>query len=124
MDNIFCIINEPIAKVLKKQLFGIFNELNPKPLFNTFTRNATKFHCESGQGYKFIKEKILEIDKFNACSAASLAKAFKKYKKLDEKRQALMKIELEEIVNTKGISSDLYEIVSKTLAGTPAASRQ
>ena len=104
-----------------------FDGKNPNAimsLFNTFTRNATKFHCESGQGYKFIKEKILEIDKFNACSAASLAKAFKKYKKLDEKRQALMKIELEEIVNTKGISSDLYEIVSKTLAGTPAASRQ
>lgn len=47
--------------------------------------------------------------------AARLASPFTRYQKYDHERQGLMKARLLRIVNTPGLSENVYEIVSKSL---------
>ena len=44
-----------------------------------------------------------------------MAGGFTRWRKYDEKRQALMKAQLERIVKTEGLSENVYEIVAKSL---------
>ena len=40
---------------------------------------------------------------------------FTRWRKYDEKRQEMMKAQLERIVKTEGLSENVFEIVSKSL---------
>ena len=86
-----------------------------RSLIGSYARNYVHFHHESGRGYKFIADKIIWLDKLNPQIAAGLSGVFKDYKKLLESRKDLMKVELERIKETDGISKNTYEIVSKIL---------
>ena len=87
-----------------------------RSLIGSFARNALHFHAVDGSGYTFIADKVLELDKLNPQIASGLAGVFKDYGRLNEKAKGLMKVELEKIVNTKDLSKNVYEIVSKILA--------
>lgn len=95
-----------------------FDPKNPnklRSLYGVFSGNFIRFHDISGKGYRFFADKILSINEFNPGVAAKLsAAAFKYYAKLDPKRQALLKKELDRILQSKP-SQDVFEIVSKTL---------
>jgi len=86
-----------------------------RSLIGSFARNALHFHAIDGSGYTFIADKVLELDKINPQIASGLAGVFKDYGRLNEKAKGLMKTELEKIVNTEGLSKNVYEIVSKIL---------
>jgi aminopeptidase N len=86
-------------------LLGTFSQLNPY-----------HFHDISGNGYKLFADEILRIEKFNPQVAARLANAFSRWRRYDEQRQKLLKYELDRILNTQGLSADVYEIISKCLA--------
>jgi aminopeptidase N len=58
---------------------------------------------------------ILKIDKNNGQVAARVASSLIQWRKFDENRQKLMKSQLERIVETQGLSKNVYEIVSKSL---------
>ena len=60
-------------------------------------------------------DKIIAIDKFNSHLSAGLAGAFQTYKYLPDNQKNLLRIQLNRILEEKGISSGLYEIVSKTI---------
>ncbi len=98
--------------------FDLKNPNKQRSLYGVFAQNLVRFHDRSGEGYVFLADKILEIDKFNPSMAARFAVLFRKYAKLDVVRKSLMKEVLERILNTKDISAALYEIASKTLAST------
>jgi len=78
-------------------------------------KNLVHFHREDGAGYKLLKEKILLMDNINSRVAAGMCSNFRSYKKLPNELQALMKIELLEIHQTKIISKDCFEIIDKIL---------
>jgi len=86
-----------------------------RALIGVFLGNNKFFHAKDGSGYKFLADKLIEIDSINAQMASRLAGAFKLFEKMNANSKALMKIELERVVKTEGISSNLYEIVSKIL---------
>ena len=86
-----------------------------RSLIGVFARNARHFHAKSGEGYSFIADKIIQLDKINPMIAASLSSAFKSYRRLDEVHQKLMKNELERIISTNSLSKNVYEIVEKIL---------
>ena len=58
---------------------------------------------------------ILQVDKINRSVAARMAGAFTQWRQLDEKRQALIRQQLQGIVDEKDISENLYEVASKSL---------
>jgi aminopeptidase N len=86
-----------------------------RSLVSVFTMNAPYFHDLSGEGYKFIGELLIKLDKLNPQVSSRLAGSLIQWRRYDEKRGALMKAELEKLKAMKPISEDLYEIVSKAL---------
>jgi aminopeptidase N len=65
-----------------------------RSLVGSFARNHKYFHSKDGQGYKFVVDKILEIDKINPQMASGLCSSFKIYNKMNKENQKLMKREL------------------------------
>jgi len=59
---------------------------------------------------------ILAADRLNPQVAARMVPAFGRWRRYEPKRAALMKVELERIVGTPGLSKDVFEQVSKSLA--------
>ena len=86
-----------------------------RSLIGVFARNYKHFHAKNGEGYKFIADKIIEIDKINAQMASGLCSAFRIYEKMNETNKNLMKEELERIISTHSLSKNSYEIISKIL---------
>jgi len=107
-----------LNRVIKLQNDEVYDEKVPnlvRSLIGAFTRNYKHFHAKDGSGYKFVAQKILEIDKINAQMASSLAGAFKIYKKLNPTNKELMETELKCVVSTHSLSKNTYEIVHKIL---------
>jgi aminopeptidase N len=96
-----------------------FNPANPNRLRSIaipFGMNQWAFHDASGRGYRFLADLILKADKINPQVAARLVPPFGRWRRFEEKRAALMRAELERMLATPGLSKDLYEQVSKSLA--------
>jgi len=86
-----------------------------RALIGTFTRNHKHFHAKDGQGYKFVADKIIEIDKINPQMASNLCSSFKIYDKMNKENQKLMKRELLRVVSTQSLSKNSFEIIDKIL---------
>ncbi len=86
-----------------------------RSLVGSFAQNQARFHEADGRGYIYLADKIIRIDSFNPSISSMLAKSFKLFPKLDEKRKSMMGRELERILAYAGISRNTYEIVVKTL---------
>jgi aminopeptidase N len=107
---------ENVKKLLDDEVFDIKVPNLVRSLIGSFARNALHFHAVDGSGYRFVADKILELDKLNPQIASGLAGVFKDYGRLNETAKGLMKAELEKIVNTEDLSKNVYEIVSKILS--------
>ncbi len=95
-----------------------FDPNNPNKvysLYREFGRNLSQFHRKDGEGYKFVSDKVIDLDGTNPQVAARIVGVFNQWKKFDSKRQELMKTELKRIVEKPGLSPNVYEIVSRNL---------
>jgi len=106
---------QKIKEMEKHEKFNIKNPNMLRALFGPFFGNLPYFHNIDGSGYKFLSDKILEIDPFNPSMSSALAKGFKLYQKLDEKRKSLMQAELNRILENKNLSKNTYEIIFNTV---------
>ena len=85
-------------------------------LIRSFTANHVRFHAADGSGYAFLADQVIALDAINPQVAARMARGFDRWKKFDERRKAHAKAALERIRETKGLSRDVAEIVTKALA--------
>ena len=123
MNKYFTIIStakrdDVLSRVLASERDEVYDEKVPnlvRALIYGFTRNYSYFHAVNGSGYKYIADKVIEIDKMNAQIASGLAGAFKVYKKLDESHKNVMQLQLERIIQAENLSNNTYEIISKIL---------
>ncbi|OHD97696.1 MAG: aminopeptidase N [Sulfurimonas sp. RIFCSPLOWO2_12_FULL_36_74] len=107
-----------LDRVMALQNDDAYNELVPnlvRSLIGVFARNYKHFHAKDGLGYRFVVDKMIDIDKINPQMASGLAGAFKIYEKLNSVNKKLMKTELDRVVSEPSISKNVYEIVSKIL---------
>ena len=104
-----------VKTLLDDEVFDIKVPNLVRSLIGSFARNALHFHAADGSGYRFVADKVLELDKLNPQIASGLAGVYKDYNRLNVKAKGLMKAELEKIINTKDLSKNVYEIVSKIL---------
>ena len=105
-----------VELLAKNSLFDINNPNKVYALFGGFGNfNSVGFHDKSGDGYRFIAEQIVAIDGKNPQVASRIASTFNQWKRFDSNRQALMKTQLERIVAHKGLSNNVFEIVSRAL---------
>lgn len=108
---------DTVKQLLSHELFNIKNPNKVRALIGSFCRqNIAQFHDANGQGYRFLADRILELDPINPQIAARLAAVFSQWRRYDPARQQAMQHELQRIADSKGLSADCYEIVSKSLA--------
>ncbi|GKZ00453.1 hypothetical protein MPSEU_000997800 [Mayamaea pseudoterrestris] len=103
-----------VRVLLKHPDFTLKNPNRCRSLVGAFAMNSAAFHAESGDGYKFLGEILVELDKLNPQISSRLATNLIQWKRYDEKRAQLMKTELEKLTSLK-LSDDLFEIVSRGL---------
>ena len=77
--------------------------------------NTMQFHSSTGAGYDLLAKWIAKLNPINPQIGARLAKQFGQWKNFDSKRQAIIKDHLEQILQTKDLSNDIYEVVNKSL---------
>jgi aminopeptidase N len=107
-----------LDRVMALQNDAVYDEKVPnlvRSLIGVFARNYKHFHAKNGYGYKFVADKIIEIDKINPQMASGLCGAFKIYNKMNEKNKSMMKVELSRIISTHELSKNSFEIISKIL---------
>lgn len=105
-----------VKKLLKHPAFDWKNPNKIRSLIGVFcSENRSQFHDRSGAGYVFLSEQIQHLDPINPQIAARLVKPFTQWKRFDADRQALMREQLEKLIKIPGLSSDVYEMVSKSL---------
>ena len=123
MDKYFSLIGssrrsdtlQQIQTALQHPKFSLENPNKARSLIGSFSRNVPHFHAENGSGYRFIADKVIEIDRFNPQVAARLVQAFNLCNKLEPHRKNLVKQELQRIRAQEGLSKDVGEIVGKIL---------
>jgi aminopeptidase N len=96
--------------------FTLANPNRMRSLVGAFAANQCAFHDASGRGYRFLADMILAVDRLNPQTAARLVAPLGRWRRFDEKRQDLMKAELERMVAAPGLSKDVFEQASKSLA--------
>jgi len=106
-----------VKELLNHHAFNIKNPNRVRALIGSFVNNNHyHFHCQSGAGYEFLGDIVLELDEINPQIAARMVAAFNHWRKYDENRQALMKNQLNRILNRENLSKDVYEIVSRAMS--------
>ena len=105
-----------VRKLLAHPAFDIRNPNKVYALIRSFCGNHVRFHAADGGGYAFLAEQVIAIDAFNPQVAARMARAFDRWRKFDAGRRQHASAALERIRDTQGLSKDVAEIVTKTLA--------
>jgi aminopeptidase N len=111
--------SDTVDQVLKLSGHPDFVMTNPnrlRSLTGTFGANHWAFHSADGRGYAFLADMIIAADKLNPQVAARLVPPFGRWRRFEPMRAEMMRQALERIVAAPGLSKDVFEQVSKSLA--------
>ncbi|CAI0417229.1 unnamed protein product [Linum tenue] len=107
---------ENVRNLLNHPAFDLRNPNKVYALIGGFAGSPVNFHAKDGSGYKFLGEMVVQLDKINPQVASRMVSAFSRWRRYDETRQNLAKAQLEMIVSANGLSENVFEIASKSLA--------
>lgn len=107
---------ENVRKLLNHPAFDLRNPNKVYSLIGGFCASPVNFHAKDGSGYEFLGDIVLQLDKINPQVASRMVSAFSRWRRYDEIRQKLAKAQLEKIMSTNGLSENVFEIASKSLA--------
>jgi aminopeptidase N len=96
--------------------FTLHNPNRARSLWGAFAANQWAFNRADGRGYRLLADTIIALDKINPQSAARLVPPLGRWKRFDEARANQMRAALMRIVATPGLSKDVMEQASKSLA--------
>ncbi len=95
--------------------YTLHNPNRVRSLAGAFAVNQQHFHAKSGEGYRFLADTIIALDAINPQVAAKQVPPLGRWRRFDEARQTLMKSEIRRILDTPGLSKDVFEQASKSL---------
>ncbi|TNF47694.1 MAG: aminopeptidase N [Deltaproteobacteria bacterium] len=105
-----------IETLMAHPAFTIRNPNRVRSLVGAFAQgNPVRFHDLSGAGYAFLADRVIELDTLNPQVAARLVSPLSRWRRYDSERQRMMKDQLERIQRQENLSSDVGEIVGKSL---------
>ncbi|ROL69460.1 aminopeptidase N [Pseudomonas chlororaphis] len=108
---------ERVKALMQHPAFNLKNPNKVRALIGAFAgQNLINFHAADGSGYRFLADLVIQLNAFNPQIASRQLAPLTRWRKYDSARQALMKGELERIRASGELSSDVYEVVSKSLA--------
>ena len=96
--------------------FDLKNPNRVRALVGAFASgNQVRFHDATGAGYRFLADTVIQLDPSNPQVAARIVAPLGQWRRMDEGRRALMKDELRRILAVRGLSTNTFEMVSKSL---------
>ncbi|MBI6926417.1 aminopeptidase N [Pseudomonas putida] len=106
-----------VKALMQHPAFTLKNPNKVRAVVGAFAgQNLVNFHAADGSGYRFLADLVIELNALNPQIASRQLAPLTRWRKYDAARQALMKGELERILTAGELSSDVYEVVSKSLA--------
>jgi aminopeptidase N len=105
-----------VHRLMKHPAFSMTNPNRMRSLIGVFAANSSQFNRPDGKGYAFVADTVLGLDSKNPQVAARLLSAFKSWRMLEPSRRALAEKELNRIAKTPGLSPDVADIASRSLA--------
>lgn len=115
-----------LAKVKALTEHSAFTFANPNrvyALLATFSHNLAQLHQADGAGYKFLVHVIKRLNQSNPQVASRLLSSLLQWRKLDPKRQQLLKAELESLRALPDLANDLFEKVEQSLSQEQATAQ-
>ncbi len=108
---------ERVRALMRHPGFSISNPNNVYALIRSFcVVNEAEFHRRDADGYAFWVEQVLALDEMNPTVAARIARALDRWRKFTPERRVTMRAALEQVARHPGLSRDVCEIVTKSLA--------
>ncbi len=97
--------------------FDLRNPNRVRALVGAFAAgNQVRFHDASGAGYRFLADTVIALDPINGQTAARLVNPLGAWRRQTPARAALMRGELQRILDTPRLSRGTFEKASKGLA--------
>jgi len=107
-----------VEQLMQHPAFTLKNPNKVRALIGAFAgQNLLGFHQADGSGYRFLADQIITLNALNPQIASRLLAPLTRWAKYGSARQTQMKAELQRILDSGELSSDVYEVVSKSLAG-------
>ena len=96
--------------------FDLKNPNRIRSLVGAFASgNQVRFHDKTGAGYAFLADIVIQLDPANPQVAARIVGPLGQWRRVDTARQDRMKAELRRILALSGLSTNTFEMVSKSL---------
>jgi aminopeptidase N len=85
-------------------------------LIGGFAANLTQFNRADGEGYRFVTDIVIALDRTNPQVASRLLGSFKSWRMLEPVRKQLAQEALGTVARTPGLSRDVADIAERALA--------
>jgi aminopeptidase N len=106
-----------VRTLMAHPAFALSNPNRVRSLVGAFAAgNPTQFNRKDGEGYAFVVDIVLKVDRANPQLAARLLGAFKSWRSLESIRRARAHSALSELAKTDGLSRDVTDIVQRAIA--------
>lgn len=107
---------DKVNELLNHEAFDIKNPNKVRSVVATFAaQNLRHFHADNGEGYMWLAQRIIELDKLNPQIASRLVGPLTKWKRLAPVNRDAMQAALQHINDSGSLSKDVFEVVSKSL---------
>ena len=105
-----------VRALLDHRSFTLANPNRVRSLVGAFAAgNPAAFHATDGSGYRFLVEILSDLNTRNPQVAARMIEPLIRLKRYDSRRQALMRLALEQLKGLENLSGDLFEKIEKAL---------
>ena len=106
-----------VEQLMQHPAFTLKNPNKVRALIGAFAgQNLLGFHQADGSGYRFLADQVITLNARNPQIASRLLAPLTRWAKYGSERQAQMKAQLQRILDSGELSSDVYEVLSKSLA--------
>ncbi|WP_318654082.1 aminopeptidase N [Endozoicomonas euniceicola] len=106
---------EKVQALMQHDSFDPTSPNKLRSLIGGFTGNMARFHTTGGAGYEFLADRVIELDKQNPQVASRVMMPLTRWKKFEPVASGLMKKALQRIKAVHDLSTDVYEVVNKSL---------
>jgi len=97
----------------------LFNWATPNrvyALIGGLTGNQAGFHAADGEGYRVVADAIIRLNGINPQVAARMATGFRSWRQFEPIRRGHAEVQMQRILAQSGLSRDVMEIITRTLA--------
>ncbi len=106
---------EHVKSLMEHDVFDAKSPNKMRSVLGAFAGNMSQFHGGEGEGYEFLADMIIHLDGKNPQLASRLTTPLTRWRKFEPVASQHMKKALERIKATPDLSTDVFEVVTKSL---------